>query len=355
MKLYALIMAGGSGTRFWPESTEKKPKQYLTLFGDHSLLNNTLRRFENIAPKDQRFIVTIQKQLALAEKESKGLVKNHESLILEPSARNTAPCILLAMANLESQGMLDNDVVVIVPSDHIILNTKGFEKTVQSATKIASSHDKIVTIGITPHFPHTGFGYIEKGSMIDSEAFTVDKFKEKPPFELAKEYVSSGKFLWNAGMFVARLGILKREFQNHAPDLFKHYDALKNSLQDDNKLKSLYELLAKDSIDYAVMEKSQHVYVVPAQFDWNDLGSWDALGSVLDETDNNVVGRDNGHFFYNATDNIVFAPDHFVSLLHVKDLIVVVNDRAVMVLPKEEAQDVKKVVEYLKSHKPELL
>ena len=210
MKLYALIMAGGSGTRFWPESTEKKPKQYLTLFGEHSLLNNTLRRFENIVAKEERFIVTIQKQLQLAEKESLGLIKNQKSLILEPSARNTAPCILLAMANLENQGMKDDDVVAIVPSDHIILNTKGFEKTVQSATKIASQHDKIVTIGITPHFPHTGFGYIEKGAMVDSEAFSVVKFKEKPPFELAKEYVSSGKFLWNAGMFVARLGILKR-------------------------------------------------------------------------------------------------------------------------------------------------
>lgn len=348
-------MAGGSGTRFWPESTEKKPKQYLTLFGEHSLLNNTLRRFENIVAKEERFIVTIQKQLQLAEKESLGLIKNQKSLILEPSARNTAPCILLAMANLENQGMKDDDVVAIVPSDHIILNTKGFEKTVQSATKIASQHDKIVTIGITPHFPHTGFGYIEKGAMVDSEAFSVVKFKEKPPFELAKEYVSSGKFLWNAGMFVARLGILKREFKAHAPDLFKQYDALKNALQDEAKLKVIYDLLAKDSIDYAVMEKSEHVFVVPAQFDWNDLGSWDALGSVLDETDNNVVGRDRGHFFYNATDNIVFAPEHFVSLLHVKDLIVVVNDRAVMVLPKEEAQDVKRVVEYLKTNKPDLL
>lgn len=355
MKLYALILAGGSGTRFWPESTESKPKQYLTLFGEHSLLTNTLKRFDNFIPKDERFIVTIKKQVTLASSESKGLIKDHHSIIVEPSARNTAPCILLAMAKLEASGMKDDDVAVIVPSDHIILNTDGFQKTVSDASRLSAKMSKIITIGITPHFPHTGFGYIEKGEMVESESFGVKKFKEKPPFELAKEYVASGKFLWNAGMFVAKLGVLKNEFQKHAPEMFKHYAALKNAIADEAKLSAIYEALPKDSFDYVVMEKSTEVLVVPAQFDWNDLGSWDALGSVLSETDNNIVARDSGHFFYNATDNIVFAPKHFVSLLHVKDLIVVVNDKAVMVLPKDMSQDVKKVVEHLKSNREDLL
>lgn len=355
MKLYALVLAGGSGTRFWPESTEAKPKQYLTLFGDESLLANTLKRFEQFIPRDQRFIVTIKKQLWMAAAESNELVKDADSVIVEPSARNTAPCILLAMAKLQARGMKDDDVVVIVPSDHIILNTSGFQKTVRDASLISHKKDKIVTIGITPHFPHTGFGYIEKGVLVESEAFQVMKFKEKPPFELAREYVASGKFLWNAGMFVAKLGVLKKEFQKHAGEMYKFYPDLVKHHDDEVKISELYEKLPKDSFDYVVMEKSSEVLVVPAQFDWNDLGSWDALGSVLSETDNNVVARDKGHFFYNATDNIIFAPKHFVSLLHVKDLIVVVNDNAVMVLPKENAQDVKKVVEHLKEKRSDLL
>lgn len=355
MKLFALILAGGSGTRFWPESTEKKPKQYLTLFGEDSLLTNTLKRFDNLIPINDRFIVTIKKQVPLAINESKGFIKDSNAIIVEPAARNTAPCILLAMAKLENSGMQDDDVVVIVPSDHIILNTEGFQKTVADASRLSAKINKIVTIGITPHFPHTGFGYIEKGEMVESESFVVKKFKEKPAFELAREYVASGKFLWNAGMFVAKLGVLKKEFQAHAPEMAKHYSDLKLNLADEIKLNSIYEKLAKDSLDYVVMEKSSEVLVVPAQFDWNDLGSWDALGSVLSETDNNIVGQDQGHFFYNATDNIVFAPKHFVSLLHVKDLIVVVNDNAVMVLPKEMSQDVKKVVEHLKLNREDLL
>ncbi len=355
MNLYALILAGGSGTRFWPESTEKKPKQYLTLFGEHSLLTNTLKRFDSLIPTTHRFVVTIKKQVPLAEKEAGSLIKNVDAIIVEPSARNTAPCILLSMAKLEASGMKDDDVVVIVPSDHIILNTEGFQKTVTDAGRLSAKMNKIITIGITPHFPHTGFGYIEKGEMIDSEAFNVKKFKEKPAFELAREYVASGKFLWNAGMFVAKLGVLKAEFQKHAPEMAAYYLELKNALGNDHQLALIYEKLPKDSFDYVVMEKSREVLVVPAQFDWNDLGSWDALGSVLSETDNNIVGKDQGHFFYNATDNVVFAPKHFVSLLHVKDLIVVVNDNAVMVLPKEMSQDVKKVVEHLKLSRVDLL
>lgn len=355
MKLFALILAGGSGTRFWPESVEAKPKQYLTLFGDKSLLANTLLRFENFIPKNERFIVTIKRQLPLAINEAQSFIKDSQSIIVEPSARNTAPCIMLAMAKLEASGMKEDDVVVIVPSDHIILNTEGFQKTITDASRVSSLKNKIVTIGITPHFPHTGFGYIEKGEMVEAESFNVKKFKEKPAFELAREYVASGKFLWNAGMFVAKLSVLKSEFQKHAPDMFKHYNDLKNSIADEAAVTKIYEQLPKDSFDYVVMEKSSEVLVVPAQFDWNDLGSWDALGSVLSETDNNIVGLDKGHFFYNATDNIVFAPNHFVSLLHVKDLIVVVNDKSVMVLPKEMSQDVKKVVEHLKVNRQDLL
>ncbi len=355
MNLYALVMAGGSGTRFWPESTETRPKQFLSLFGEHSLIVNTLKRFDTLVEKDKRFVVTIEKQKELAINETSGILKNKDAIILEPSARNTGPCILLALASLEKQGMKDDDVVVIVPSDHIILNEEGFRKTVKEAAAISHKYNKIVTIGITPNFPHTGFGYIEKGALVDNDSFTAIKFKEKPAFELAREYVASGKFLWNAGMFVAKLSVIKKEFEKCSPEMYVHFKDLQTSLTNEAFLKTVYAKIPSDSIDYAVMEKSKEVLVIPAQFDWNDLGSWDALGSVLEETDSNTIAKDKGHYFYHASDNIIFAPDHFVSLMHVKDMIVVVNKTAVMILPKSEAQDVKKIVEYLKVNRTDLL
>jgi mannose-1-phosphate guanylyltransferase len=356
-KLHAIVLAGGSGTRFWPESRESLPKQYLTLFGHESLLRYTLKRFEGLVDAKRRFVVTIQKQIDLALENSLDLIGSKDHIILEPNARNTLPCILLSLAHLEAQGISDSDAVVIVPSDHIILNQDGFRKTVKDAMLLCMARDELITIGITPNFPHTGFGYIEKGAMVDAEAFQVKKFKEKPPFELAAEYVSSGRFLWNAGMFVGKIKVFKEEIQKYAPTHYAQYQALVEALRSKNHLliDEIYGRLPSDSIDYRIMEHSKKVLVVPAQFDWNDLGSWDALESILDETDNNTVARDQGHFFYNATDNIVYAPKHFVSLLHLKDLIVVVNDESIMILPKEKSQDVKKVTEYLKNHRPDLL
>lgn len=254
--LYTLVMAGGKGTRFWPESTQEKPKQYLTLTSSKSLLEETLDRFDGLVAKDHRFIVTVREQQKLAQANSLGKIAR-EGIIYEPSGRNTGPCILLALASLVKKGVSTKDVIAIVPSDHVILNKKGFQETIQKAGDFAVSQNNIVTIGITPHFPHTGFGYIEKGDLINAEAFKVSRFKEKPHFELAKEYVSSGKYLWNAGMFVAPIELLLKEFEQHAPEMYKFFEELAQSLDDFEKTKSVYEKIPSNSIDYAVMEKSK--------------------------------------------------------------------------------------------------
>lgn len=345
--LYCVVMAGGQGTRFWPESTTKKPKQYLSLTSDKSLLTETLMRFEGLVPESRRYIVTVKNQEALVKENSKGFIGN-DGIIFEPSGRNTAPCILLSLAKLINDGASLDDVVAIVPSDHVILNQEGFKQTIRDAADVAISKNKIVTIGIQPHFPHTGFGYIQRGEKLVDETFNVQEFKEKPDYETAKSYIASGKYYWNAGMFMGKIGVLLEEFKANAPETYKSFEALKDTLGDDEKLAEAYGQIPSDSIDYAIMESSREVAVIPAQFDWNDLGSWDALESVIDKKDGNTIAAAKGTYFEEASGNIIYAPGKFVSLLNVEDLIVVSNETSVVVLPKKDSQKVKHIVAHLK-------
>lgn len=347
-------MAGGKGTRFWPESTQAKPKQYLNLISTKSLLEETLDRFDSLIHSDQRYIVTVKEQKILCEESSHGKISKN-GLIFEPSGRNTGPCILMSIAHLLNSGAGPDDVIAIVPADHVILNKKGFQTTLQKAADFSVKQQQIVTIGITPNFPHTGFGYIEKGEMVEGEAFRVSRFKEKPHYELAREYIRSGDYLWNAGMFVSPIKILLEEFSTHAPKMFEHFAELKLSLGDPEKLKKVYEKMPSDSIDYAIMEKSTRVSVVPAIFDWNDMGSWDALSAVIEETHGNTIVKSDGAFFLNSADNVVFAPNKFVALINMDKHIVVSNDKVVLVAPVADAQEIKKVVEHLKITRPDLI
>ncbi len=342
-QLYALVMAGGRGTRFWPESTSKRPKQYLNLTGDKPLLEKTLDRFEGLVASENRFIVTVKEQEALATECGRDKI-SHQGLIFEPSGRNTAPCILLSLASIEAMGAKENDVIAIVPSDHVILNEQGFRNTVKSAAIAALKEDNIVTIGIKPNFPHTGYGYIKRGEVQGDDAFEVSQFVEKPNRETAEEYVRTGEYFWNAGMFVASVKRLKEEFKSCAHETFKFYDELLEAIKNKKDIGPIYEKLPKDSIDYAVMEKSQRVSVVAADFDWNDLGSWDALESVVKPTKDNTLIGGGESFIKDAKGNIVFAPNRHISLIGVENLIIVSNEKTVMVLPKNRSQEVKDIV-----------
>lgn len=349
-KLYALVMAGGRGTRFWPESTSKRPKQYLSLMGGAaSLLEKTLRRFDGLIPSDGRYVITVEEQFDLAKQCSKELVAS-QGIILEPSGRNTAPCIMLSLAHLVAMGAHDDDVVAIVPSDHVIINEQGFREVIKHAVAQAIEKSAIVTIGIAPHFPHTGFGYIHRGEEISSDCYKVNRFVEKPDHKTAVEYLQTGEYLWNAGMFVASIKTLRAEFKRYAPEMDAQFAALVKAYGDKKKTAEIYQLLPKISIDYAIMEKSQSILTMPSRFDWNDLGSWDALESVMEKQEDNYLVNSKGHYFEEAKDNIVFAPEQFVSLINIQDLIVVSNKDSLMILPKKDAQKVKNIVEFLKAH-----
>lgn len=335
-------MAGGKGTRLWPESTAKKPKQYLSLVTKNTLLQDTLMRFDGLIEKDFRFVVTVEEQKELALKSCQNLT-HASGPIYEPEGRNTAPCILMALAHLQSLGASADDVVVIVPSDHVILNKSGFQQTIASAIEEAQKNSTIVTIGIPPHFPHTGFGYIKKSKAKKGQGiFEVEGFREKPDFELAKEYVQSGEYLWNAGMFVAKVGTFLENFKQHASEMYQYYPQLLEGH------KEVYSKLAAISIDYAIMEKSSTMALAMATFDWNDLGSWDALESVVEKQSGNSFLKDNPHYVQNAKGNVVFSPDRFVALIDVDDLVVLSNDKAIAIMPKSSSQKIKDVVEHLK-------
>lgn len=345
-KLYALIMSGGEGTRFWPESTKERPKQYLKILGEKSLLESTLGRLDGLVNPNERFVVTVQSQVHLV-RESSTQKMGTDNIIMEPSGRNTAPCILLAVASLLKKGASEDDIIAVLPSDHVILNESGFRSVLRKASECASEFKKIVTIGINPTFPHTGYGYIERAETKVNSGFLVSAFKEKPNIETASEYIKTGRYYWNAGMFVAPIKVFLSEFEKHAPEIFSKFDQLKTCIGDFEKTKAVYETIKKDSIDFAVMEKSKHVAVVPAcgEFDWNDLGSWDALESVINSNrcDGNTVVKAAEIRALNSNNNIVYTPGKICALINVNDLVVVSNDAAVLIMPKNASQEVKKL------------
>lgn len=348
--LFALVMAGGRGTRFWPESTRRKPKQYLSLTGKEPLLTETLKRFDSLVAKEQRFIVTVEEQESLAA--AAGKAHSHaDSLIFEPSGRNTGPCILLSLASLEKRGAKEDDVVAIVPSDHVILNGSGFRESVKTAAMTALNHKSIVTIGIRPNFPHTGYGYIQRDAEVSPGVFQVKQFKEKPSREVAEQYLGSGEYFWNAGMFVATIKTLKEEFSKCSPEMYNYYEELLKNCDNEALLRETYNKLPEDSIDYAIMEKSDRVMVVEANFDWNDLGSWDALEGVVEAKKGNTIVGERDSYVADAKGNIIFAPGKYVAVSGVNNLIIVSNENALVVMPKERAQEIKDIVSDIKKNK----
>ncbi|MBF0363276.1 MAG: mannose-1-phosphate guanylyltransferase [Oligoflexia bacterium] len=355
LNYYALIMAGGSGRRFWPESTKDHPKQYLNLAGEKTLLEDTLLRFEGLVESKRRFIVTVKEQESLAKKFSisKDLI-GEKNLILEPLARNTAPCIFLSLVEIIRSGASPKDLLVIVPSDHVILNSDAFKSDIKRALQIAHDHSSIVTIGIKPTFPHTGYGYIKSSNSKSNSnrSYKVEEFKEKPNFEVAKDYISKGYF-WNAGMFVASVGTLMREFETHAPEIYRFYNSSSSSSFCSKKVSEEYQNMPSISVDCAILEKSKCVDLIAATFDWSDLGSWETLSDVCKDRDvknGNYLVSNNQRFFVDdkSKDNIVRVnKERLVVLLGVKDLIVVDDGKSLVIMDKKSTQEIKGVVEHL--------
>lgn len=349
MKIYNVIMAGGGGTRFWPISRQATPKQLLNLSGVDTLINESIDRVINLSGKEDLFIVTNKTQTKLM-KETVCDKCDYNNILVEPSARNTAAAIGFAAFNIMKKH--GDGIMCVYPSDHYIKNESEFINVLNKAIEIAQESNKLVTIGIKPTFPSTGYGYInfDKDEKSNTNGFEVLEFVEKPNYEKAKEYVESQQYLWNSGMFVWKVSKILEDFKRYLPKVYDKLEEISKYIgtcEENEKLEELYPQIPSISVDYGIMERSSDVIVVPGDFGWNDLGSWDVLGAIY-PTDNEGNIRRGETICIDTTGSIVYSDRKLITTIGVKDLIVVSTEDSVMVCPKDKAQDVKRIVEKLK-------
>ncbi|WP_235599723.1 MULTISPECIES: mannose-1-phosphate guanylyltransferase [Kosmotoga] len=335
--IIAVIMAGGIGERLWPLSTRKKPKQFHIFGAEKTLIELTVERAQAFA--DKIYIVTTREQKALFTNYLPNFPQ--QNILIEPFRRNTAPAIALGCLHAS-----DEDIIVVLPSDHIIRDKETFERTMNSAIKEASKNNILVTIGITPNSPHTGYGYIERGETFNSEtgSFTVKKFHEKPSFDVAQRYVKDGRFYWNSGMFVWKKSSFDKALASHLKDINSAMKEIKN---DYSKLESVYKGMPNISVDYGIMEKADNVIVIPANFYWNDVGSWDSVYDLEEKDENGNVVK--GNFILHNVRNslLVNTTQRNIGISHVEDMIVVVSNEGTLLCHRGETQYVREITKRL--------
>ena len=344
-----VILAGGTGSRLWPLSREMYPKQLLCLTEQLSLLQATVRRISTLPGMLPPIVVVGEEHRFTTKKQLDELgIENGYTILLEPVGRNTAPAICGAAVYLKHRSENDDPVMLVLPADHLIHKAENFRAVVEEAA-VRASGGAIVTFGIEPVRPETGYGYIERG-----EDGKVVSFKEKPAFKLAQEYLEAGNFYWNSGMFAFRTHTLLQEMEAYAPDIL---DCMKNAVAQGGSDGHFFRFgmdemqrSPDDSIDYAVMEKTDKAMVVAADLGWSDIGSWQALYEVLDKDENGNVSQGDV-LFENTRNSLVRAEDMLVAAVGVEDTLVVQTADAVLVAPLSHSQDVKKIVARLKTDK----
>lgn len=350
MKIYAVIMAGGVGSRFWPRSKERTPKQLLKIFGDNTMIQDTVRRLKGLADDENVFIITNKIQKEEIEKQLSNVPK--ENIIEEPFGRNTAAAIGLASVIISKKD--PNAVMVVLPADHIIKDDENFRETLSKAAEFANSSGGLVTIGITPTRPETGYGYIQIEDSEETENIhKVLTFAEKPNYATAVRFLESGDFLWNSGMFIWRADSIMTEIQSYMPDLFSGLEKINGApgTESFNKtLANVYGQLKNISIDYGIMEKSRKVFLTKGTFSWSDVGSWEEVYQLSDK--DKEGNSANGSIYLDQTTNsYIYSPNKFAAVVGVENLIVINSDDALLIVKRENCQDVKKIVDHLKLNK----
>lgn len=343
-------MAGGSGTRFWPKSTSKCPKQLLSFEpGRPTLIEETVRRFESLVSPDQVWIVTTQK-LESAVQRVFAKHGNPPRVLAEPEGRNTAPCVFWAAQEIAKD---DPDAIMMVmPSDHTIPHLREFQNTIAKAAQWARETGDLVTLGVKPTRPETGYGYLKKGNAITSGGFRVERFVEKPDLARAKDYVASGEYYWNGGMFLWTVKAILEAFEKFMPEMKRIWDETQHNVT------LAYPKMTATSIDYGVMEKAKNVSVFELDCGWDDLGSWTSIENLPSiKAQKNPWGQQvAGEVLSVESRNcLVDVPQKVVALLGVEDLIVVEASGVLMVAKKDRAQDVKKLVDLAKASRPEIV
>jgi mannose-1-phosphate guanylyltransferase len=352
LNIYAVVMAGGVGSRFWPKSRERSPKQVLEIVGSGSMISNTIARVQSLVPIEKVVVVTNKLQKEIIQQQVPAL--SPHNVLTEPVGRNTAPCIGLAAKWIS---YYDADaIMVILPADHVIQNTEEFLRVVKRAAQVAHENDALVTIGIKPTRPEQGYGYIQFDDSAKDNNYTEDciyrvkTFAEKPNLETAEKFLKSGDFLWNSGMFIWKTKVILKEIENHLPELGEQLKKLEPTIGTDtyqSTLEHVYGVIRSISIDYGVMEKASDVYVAKGDFGWSDVGSWDEVAILTPPDEENNTQR-GAVITKDCKNNYIDAGKMAVAAIGIEDLIVVATDDAVLICKKGRSQDVKEIVDYLR-------
>ena len=350
MEIFAVIMAGGVGSRFWPRSKERKPKQLIRIFGENTMIQDTIKRLNGLIKNENIFVITNKIQKMRVKEQLPHIPE--ENIIDEPFGKNTAACIGLASIIIKKKN--SDAVTIILPSDHLINDEEEFRNCLLSAANFAYKSKGLVTIGITPTRPETGYGYIQFDEKeIEKNIYQVLTFAEKPNLSTARRFIDSGDFLWNAGIFIWRTDVILNEIKKHLPDLYEGLMKLESFIgkQDfDKELVQVYGQLKSISIDYGVMEKTNIVYLTKADFYWNDVGNWNAVYEISQKNDdgNAIIGD---VYAANTFGSYIFSPKKFTATIGVSNLVVIDTNESLLICHRDSAQDVRQVVDFLKMNK----
>lgn len=347
---YTVIMAGGVGSRFWPMSRKKRPKQFLDILNNgKTLFQATYERFLKICKKENIFIVANEDYREIIKQQIPDI--DDRCILGEPYGRNTAPCIAYAAHKIYK---IDKDAVMVAaPSDHLINNEKEFQSTILKSLKFTSENDDMITLGIKPANPATGYGYIQFNEDNSKDQFyKVKTFTEKPNEDLARHFLETGEFLWNAGIFVWNVNTVIKAFEKFLPEINEIFAKGKKFFCTDEEvtyIQKAYELCTNISIDYGIMEKADNVYVIPAEFGWSDIGTWKALFELIEKDKSNNIIKGDKVISRNTTNCIINVPnDKVVSLNHVNNLIIVETDGILLIADIEKEQEIRQLVNEVK-------
>jgi len=346
---FALIMAGGQGTRFWPYSTLEEPKQFLNIVDNESLILQTFKRLEKIVPKNNIFIVAHNRYLDATLKALPNFKKSN--FIDEPIARNTAPCLILS--NIFLTNINKDAKVLVVPADHYIPDSKVFAAQMKDAYELADNKN-IITFGIKPDSPHTGYGYIKfdstnKESINKSDFFNAQEFKEKPDKETAQKYLDEKNYLWNSGMFVYRLDNFKSFLKEYSNYYFEQYVKLEESFDNKETFYKLFGKIKPDSIDYALMERVKEVKISPVQFVWNDVGSWSSVYDLKNKDENGNAKKGKNALIETSNSMAFSTEDKPIAIIGLDNVVVINTKNGILVSHFDKLQEVKQVQNLLKN------
>ncbi len=347
---YVAIIAGGIGSRFWPKSRVGYPKQFLDILNTgKTLIQYTFERFEQFIPKENIFIVTSAEYAGIVKEQLPGI--NEDNIVSEPSRKNTAPCIAFISFKLMQQNA--EATLIIAPADHLILDNITFEQTCKNAIHFVENNNALVTLGIKPTYPNTGYGYIQHESeAAEDNIFKVRTFTEKPNLDLAKAFLLSGDFLWNAGIFIWKVSTIIERFEMYQPEIYEIFSSEKekyNTAEEKDALERIYPLCTSISIDYAIMEKANNVYVIPSSFGWSDLGTWtSAYDNLQKDYLGNAIAGDKV-MVIDSTQCMISAPHEKLLVIQgLNDFIVVDTNDVLLICKKEKEQEIKEYVAEVK-------